>query len=261
MSGARPRTFGWNDSLLWLPLWIDAALSIVLQSVNANHALFFAINGLPRWTGDTLWAVLTLGGDYVAALAMALPLLYWRPRVASGILAAAALTWAMSRGFKIWFDLPRPLGVLTGDQVHVIGPQLARYAFPSGHTAVAFVLAGMVLLPSSAQLRSRLVPWVGGWAILVGVSRVAVGAHWPSDVLAGAVVGWLCAIAGHWVAWRWPVAPRSRTEWSVAAICASAVVMLPFRSTGFVELGIWQTMIAALALGVAMMYVLRRYAP
>lgn len=60
----------------------------------------------------------------------------------------------------------------------------ALTSFPSGHTATAFTLAVVIayLWPKSA------IP-VWTFAVLIGVSRLAIGAHYPSDIIAGAVLG------------------------------------------------------------------------
>jgi undecaprenyl-diphosphatase len=64
------------------------------------------------------------------------------------------------------------------------------YAMPSGHTARAFAMTALIAL----WTRSR-----GGVALLVvatliGLSRIYLGLHWPSDVLVGALVGILFAL-------------------------------------------------------------------
>lgn len=59
-------------------------------------------------------------------------------------------------------------------------------SFPSAHTATAVALAVML---SAAYPRGRW--WFATLAILVGLHRVQSGAHYPSDVLVGAAVGWL----------------------------------------------------------------------
>jgi undecaprenyl-diphosphatase len=67
---------------------------------------------------------------------------------------------------------------------------LDRYSFPSGHTlhAVSFAILYGSFVP---QLLWILVPF----ALLIGLSRVVLGLHYPSDVLAGAALGALLAIA------------------------------------------------------------------
>jgi|SRR5690554_6828908 len=73
------------------------------------------------------------------------------------------------------------------------------FSFPSGHTTAAFMFAGMcsVLMPTWA-------PIVYAWAAAIGLSRVALGVHYPGDILAGACLGsglaWFTiAHAGSWL--------------------------------------------------------------
>ena len=79
-------------------------------------------------------------------------------------------------------------------------------SFPSGHTTAAFA-AGVVWW--------KTLPWTWGrvgalaLAVLMGCSRLYVGVHFPSDVLAGAAVGALCALAAL-ALWRGIAERRSR---------------------------------------------------
>lgn len=69
-------------------------------------------------------------------------------------------------------------------------------SFPSGHTCAAFACAAALsaVLP---QKWARATAWIA--AALMGFSRLYVGVHFPSDVLAGALVGTLCGLAGAWL--------------------------------------------------------------
>ena len=73
----------------------------------------------------------------------------------------------------------------------------SHQSFPSAHTATAI---GLAIALSAAYPRGRV--WFFVMAALVGLQRIQTSAHYPSDVFAGAAVGW---IAASWVmAWREP---------------------------------------------------------
>jgi undecaprenyl-diphosphatase len=78
---------------------------------------------------------------------------------------------------------PRPFQVR--QDVWVVGKPLDHFSFPSGHTlhAVVFGTIAMQYYPSLAML---LVPFM----LLVAMSRVILGLHYPSDVIAGATIGY-----------------------------------------------------------------------
>lgn len=90
-------------------------------------------------------------------------------------------------------DFPRPLTVF-GPEIAVIGPHDAAHSFPSGHAAFA-VLTACALAPGTTRaVRAALTVF----AVLVCVSRVSVGAHFPADVVAGALVAALVTTCLQW---------------------------------------------------------------
>ena len=84
----------------------------------------------------------------------------------------------------------RPIFFEALDMTGFFPPSLdwAFNSMPSGHTAVSF--AGLVMIGMLAP-RYKVLTW--SMAIIVAVSRVAIGAHWPSDVVLGAFIGMVVA--------------------------------------------------------------------
>ena len=106
-------------------------------------------------------------------------------QLALSILLAFAVT---DHFLKPLVNRERPFA-LTHD-VAVIGGRPDDASFPSGHAANAF--AAMTVLLRAAPA-GRLVWWA--LAVTIAYSRVYLGVHYPFDVLGGALVGWLSAVA------------------------------------------------------------------
>lgn len=87
---------------------------------------------------------------------------------------------------KKTFQRKRPCDVLLDFNAHVSPSD--KFSLPSGHTAAAFLMATVL-----ADFYPVVVPLVFVWASIIGVSRVLLGVHYPSDVLAGALLGTLMA--------------------------------------------------------------------
>lgn len=185
-------------------IWpVPAAALVMWAAVTAAHAdrtLFLAVNDLSRYTGDALWADLTVFGNGFVVLGLILPLIARRPQMVLSVILAALITALTVNGLKDWFHAPRPPAVLPAGLFHVIGPALTGRSFPSGHTATAFVFAGLVSLTFK---RLWITLAMVTLATAVGISRMVVGVHWPVDVLAGAALGWACAAAACALAARW----------------------------------------------------------
>lgn len=167
---------------------------LVLQALDANESLFLSLNHASQQIlPDALAAHLTEIGNGALVGVLALILVMFSPDGAKRFLFITLLAAIVIAGLKKLFNDPRPAGVLSIEEFHIIGDVLKKYSFPSGHTTTAFAMAGFVLLTyQNFALRSIAVVM----ALLAGFARISVGAHWPEDVFAGAALGLILAFIG-----------------------------------------------------------------
>jgi len=137
----------------------------------STRQLFSAVS----WLGDG-WAWY--------ALILSLPWLYgaeaWLPAahmVVTGAVGVLAYKLIKTRAVR-----ERPY--ITHSAIHCVSAPLDRYSFPSGHTlhAISFTLLMANYYPEWTAV-------LAGFALLVALSRVVLGLHYPTDVAAGALLG------------------------------------------------------------------------
>jgi len=156
----------------------------------------------PRWLEETMRDITGLGSVFtivfVTAVAVAYLAMTGRRRIATFVVAAIGGGELASTVLKMFYHRPRPDLVPHGMEVFTA-------SFPSGHammSAIAYLtLAALVARVDRQRGVKVLVILVGvSMTLLVGFSRVYLGVHWPSDVLAGWCVG------AAWAALCWFVA-------------------------------------------------------
>ena len=156
----------------------------------------------PPWVEEVGRDLTALGGVALLSLlsvaVIAHLALRRKPRAAGFVAASVLGALALSLALKGAFDRPRPDAV----------PQLSYVwtsSFPSGHSmlsAAVYLTLGALLarFESNFLLKAHALAWALLLTLLVGVSRVYLGVHWPTDVLAG----WAAGAA--WAALCWLVA-------------------------------------------------------
>ncbi len=108
-----------------------------------------------------------------------------------GLLAACSLLLSSIIGLKIFkplFQRPRPFIEFSYIKPYI--PKLTSYSFPSGHATIAFSVAGIIVKMVKQKIYSIPIIIL---ACLVAISRVYLMVHYPSDVIAGIILGLICS--------------------------------------------------------------------
>jgi len=207
-----------------------AAVGILLALGGGYHGGFVWLHGaLRELLPAPVWALVTRFGDERVVLLLTLLFARRRPEVFWALLLAALWGILYARGLKHLVDALRPPAVLPPELLQVTGPRLRSHSFPSGHTVTAFVFAG-VLFAFARHAGERLALLLG--ATLVGLSRVALGVHWPQDVLAGAFGGLLAAALGVWLARHWRAGLRPGVHLALVSLPLAAIPWLLLTDAG-----------------------------
>lgn len=165
-----------------------------LQQLDGSLLLWIQTLHL-SWLDPVVSAFTSLGNGGMLWIVLSLAMVCFKPTRKAGALALGAMLLGLLvtnltikplvERPRPWLDLPLTPLVVERDP----------HSFPSGHTCAAFA-AGMIW--------ARTLPWKWGrvlaavLAVCMGLSRLYVGVHYPTDVLAGAVIGSLCA----WAVWK-----------------------------------------------------------
>lgn len=156
----------------------------------------------PPWVEEMARDFTALGGIGVLVLVSAAALAYLmmlrRRHAALLVLVTVAGGLLLSSALKYAFDRPRPDLVAHGSLVY-------SASFPSGHSMMSAVvyltLAALLARQHAAYaVKAFLLGAATALTVLVGMSRVYLGVHWPTDVLAGWAAGAGWALAAWFVA-------------------------------------------------------------
>jgi membrane-associated phospholipid phosphatase len=156
------------------------------QRIDAWTFLLFNLRGgHPPWLDRLMWGFTQIGNGIVIAVLAVILFLAGDHLLAYGLILGALTLWLVVELVKALVHRRRPFIRLT--QARIVGRRASGRSFPSGHTSQAFFMA--TLMAGYFHAGVWAVCLLYAVALLVGITRIYVGAHYPRDVLAGAILG------------------------------------------------------------------------
>lgn len=249
-----PDPNGGVPSFLLLVLALLIFLLLLMQwSVAGYVGHYEEVKNLEDALPQSFWQSITTFGDGRALFALLLPLSLRYRKLIWPIVLAGLAGWLISRGLKVLLHMPRPAALLAAATASIPDDNQIHNSFPSGHTTVVFAFVGVLI---TSLPRIWALPLIA-FATLVGISRIAIGLHWPIDVLGGALIGCLAAYIGVRASSLWTWGDQQRNQSIMILLMSLSVMSLPFIDRGSPE----SLPLRIVLVCIALISITMRYAP
>jgi membrane-associated phospholipid phosphatase len=194
---------------LWLLSGAVFASTLLMCHFSLGKAQSFQVLQSALFVAPAVWKIITFFGDGLAVAVLFPALWYMCSRKAAlSLMIAWLLGTAAVQGLKntAYKNEPRPIAWFEQVQKsplsipESISMPYRYFSFPSGHTATAFSLWGIVLFFTRGNVWSIMCLTI---PILVGLSRIVLMQHFPIDVGVGALIGLLSVLPAIGVYHKW----------------------------------------------------------
>lgn len=208
-------------SLFFLPLLLSMIIVAFLYLNDALHVgsliqiqkdWFYYLNKnlsqFPR-----LQYNLTQFGDAFIFLSLLAIFIVYAPKLWEALISASLISALLSNVLKELFSVPRPAAILDRETFVIIGKVLPGLtsSLPSGHSITIFTVLTCIMFGFLPQERLHRILWFTSFifaGLILAFTRVAIGAHFPIDVVVGSIVGYTSGLAGIFLnekynIWKW----------------------------------------------------------
>ena len=203
-----------------LPLFLLTIIILLLYSQDAlsvngyiliQKDIFFSANHcLGQYAA--LQLNLTQLGDALIILSFLSTFFFYVPKIWESLLSGLFISLLLSQVLKEVFAIPRPAAVFDNSSFIVVGKRLVGHSsLPSGHSIIIFSVLTVLLFAFMPKASKPKIAWFF-LIIVIGLTlaftRVGIGAHYPIDVIAGSIVGYISGLTGIFISrkynvWGW----------------------------------------------------------
>lgn len=173
---------------------------------------FYALNAFLSQTPQIQYNI-TQFGDASICLSILTVLFLKYPKLWEALISASIFSAIFSKILKEFFSVPRPASALNIDSFVIIGKMLPgpTSSLPSGHSITILTVVTVLMFAFMPQSNLKKTIWFSAIltiGLALAMSRVAIGAHFPLDVIVGCIIGYISGIAGiffarkyHFLSW------------------------------------------------------------
>lgn len=238
--------FQFNKLIYFKPLTLFLLLSILVSTLALNKdqylisqlKIFILANQALQFLAQEFWHNVTYLGDALILIPLLSFICLFNVKAWAAMFGSVPLAFFLSHAGKAFFAIPRPAAILEHDQFTIIGRTLAAHtSFPSGHTITIFTAMSALIFVYLKQdkyhsnLRNAVIATLLFVATITAISRVAVGAHWPADILMGALLGGVAGLSGEYLSrhyskwWDWAVTKPIYLGYFILSFCAALLYL------------------------------------
>lgn len=204
-----------------------AAAIVAAKESNESLFLWFNLESqiIPAW----FWSNMTFVADTLFAVAVIGTVASRAPHMFNTALVLLITGTAFVHGLKFLLEVPRPPAVLDLELFNVIGPVVKNHAFPSGHSFTALATAGLIMMYTRSMTCAIIVLVI---ALIAAISRAAVGAHWPLDILVGSAAGLIfAALAKTLTESQWWLQGEKLERFTAAVLTIASIALIFHKSS------------------------------
>ncbi len=207
---------------------------LLVWLTDTNQVLFYSLNHILSFLPDIFWQITTHFGETLSAIAILLLLVRQKPGIMLHFLVSGLICFLLVYGLKQFLDVTRPHLVLAQDSFNFIQTDKTSPARPSGHTAIGAFIAGSLFYLYRDRLGVCFL--LVASAFLVGLSRIAIGVHWPLDIFLGGAIGWITGYLGYaWLTGKMrgykgsiPKKNQHRLSLSLIGLVLGLLIVIPY---------------------------------